>query len=558
MDDLQELLEGQRTAYFSMEIGLVNEIYTYAGGLGVLAGDTIRSSADLKLPLVAVSLVSKKGYFKQELTDDGRQIEHPQEWNPSEFMKLLPAESIVQIQDRDVKVKAWLYEVQSVTGGVIPVLLLDTDVDGNAREDREITFLLYGGDERYRLKQEIVLGIGGVRMLDALGFNIRSYHMNEGHSSLLALELLRKYNMDVDRVRDICIFTTHTPTEAGHDKFSYEVVEEILGEFISFETLRELAGNERLNMTCLALNLSEYINGVAKRHRDSSREMFPGYEIHAITNGVHPYTWTCESFRRIYNKYLPGWANEPNLLVRVALIPDEEIWHAHREAKKALVDYVNETTNVDMDYDTLTLGFARRATGYKRANLIFSDLKKLRKINRKGKIQIVYAGKAHPRDESGKKIIQEIFGFREKLKDKIKIAYLEDYDMAIAARLTSGVDVWLNTPVPPMEASGTSGMKAAFNGVINFSVLDGWWEEGWVEGVTGWAIGPHPNESLSSEESRIKELDDLYSKLEYIINPMFYQMKDDWTRMMENSIGKIAYYFNSHRMMLRYVTEAYF
>jgi starch phosphorylase len=322
--------------------------------------------------------------------------------------------------------------------------------------------------------------------------------------------------------------------------------------------LKKLGGQEMLNMTRLALNLSEYVNGVAKRHRDSSREMFRGYEIYAITNGIHPYTWTCESFRKLYDKYLLGWANEPELLVRVELIPDDEIWQAHKEAKKTLIEYVNETTNVGMDHETLTIGFARRATGYKRGSLIFSDLERLKKAGRKSEIQIIFAGKAHPKDESGKRIIQEIFSYKEKLRDQIKIAYLENYNMTVAAKLVSGVDIWLNTPLPPLEASGTSGMKAAHNGVINFSVLDGWWIEGWIEGVTGWAIGPHPSEALPEKERNIRELNDLYNKLEYIIVPMFYNRRDDWISMMENSIGKIAYYFNSHRMMLRYVTEAYF
>ena len=557
MDDLHEVRKGQKIAYFSMEIGLMDEIPTYAGGLGVLAGDTIRSSADLKLPLVAVTLVSKKGYFRQEITWDGRQIEYPQEWDPSKFMKLLPVEVTVRIQNRDVKIKAWLYKMQSVTGGVVPGLFLDTDVEGNIPEDREITFFLYGGDERYRLKQEVVLGIGGVRILDALGFKIRKYHMNEGHSSLLALELLHRNGMDIEKVRELCIFTTHTPVEAGHDKFPYDVVKELMGETTDVEVLRRFGGHDRLNMTLLALNLSNYINGVAKKHRDVSRKMFPSYEIHAITNGIHSYTWTCESFRKIYDKYLPGWANEPYLLVRVGSIPDEDIWQAHKEAKGVLIDYVNKATNIGMDYETLTLGFARRATEYKRANLLFSDVEKLKKVNRKGKIQVIFAGKAHPRDESGKKLIEDIFGYVEKLKDEIKIVYLENYDMDLAAKLVSGVDVWLNTPLRPLEASGTSGMKAAHNGVINFSVLDGWWIEGWIEGVTGWAIGPHPDEHVSMEESHIRELDDLYNKLEYIIIPTFYRRRDEWIRMMENSIGKIAYYFNSHRMMHRYVTEAY-
>jgi len=557
MNPLQEAFREQKIAYFSMEIGLMNEIPTYSGGLGVLAGDTIRSSADLKLPLVAVTLVSKKGYFRQEITKEGKQIEHPVEWEPSKIMELLPTEVKVQIQKREVRIKAWLYNAQSLTGGVVPILFLDTDVEENFPEDREITSFLYGGDERYRLKQEIVLGIGGARMLEALGFSIRKYHMNEGHSSLLTLELLRRYELDVDRVREMCIFTTHTPVEAGHDKFHYDLIQEIMGEIIPLRFLKKFGGHDRLNMTRLALNLSEFINGVAKRHRDISMEMFPGYEIHAITNGIHSYTWTCESFRRLYDKYLPGWANEPELLVRVGGIPDEEIWHAHMEAKRVLIDYVNKVTNIGMDYDTLTLGFARRATRYKRANLLFSDLEKLRKINKRGKMQIVFAGKAHPKDESGKKLIQEIFGYIEKLKDEIKIVYLEDYDMKLAAKLIPGVDVWLNTPLRPLEASGTSGMKAAHNGVINFSVLDGWWVEGWIEGVTGWAIGPHPDEQLSTEETKIRELDDLYNKLEYIIIPMFYQKRDEWIKMMENSIGKIAYYFNSHRMMRRYITEAY-
>jgi len=548
----------QKIAYFSMEIGLVNEIPTYSGGLGVLAGDTIKSSADLKLPLVAVTLLSKRGYFRQEITEEGKQIEHPVEWEPSKIMELLPTETKVQIQKREVSIKAWLYNVQSLTGGVVPILFLDTDVEGNLPEDKEITSFLYGGDERYRLKQEIVLGIGGARMLEALGLSIRKYHMNEGHSSLLTLELLKRYRMDIDRVRELCIFTTHTPVEAGHDKFSYDLVQEIMGEIVPFEVLKKFGGDtQRLNMTRLALNLSEFVNGVAKRHKDVSRALFPGYEIHSITNGIHSYTWTSESFRELYDKYMPGWANEPELLVRVGGIPDEKIWQAHMEAKKVLIDYVNNVPNIHMDYDTLTLGFARRATGYKRANLLFSDLEKLKKVNKKGKMQIVLAGKAHPKDEPGKRIIQEIFGYIDKLKDAIKIVYLEDYDMELAARLIPGVDVWLNTPLRPLEASGTSGMKAAHNGVINFSVLDGWWIEGCVEGVTGWAIGPYPDEQLSTEETTIRELDDLYNKSEYIIIQMFYQNRDKWIRMMKNSIEKIAYYFNSHRMMRRYVTEAY-
>jgi starch phosphorylase len=285
--------------------------------------------------------------------------------------------------------------------------------------------------------------------------------------------------------------------------------------------------------------------------------VFPGYKIHAITNGVHSYTWTCPRFRKIYDRYIPGWANEPEMLVRVGGVPDEEIWERHMEAKRTLIDYVNRETGKGMDYETLTLGFARRATPYKRPALIFSDLERLRRTNSRGSIQIVLAGKAHPRDEGGKKEIEEIFKYIRVLNDEIKVAYLQDYDIELAARMVSGVDVWLNTPLPPYEASGTSGMKAAHNGVVNFSVLDGWWIEGWIEGVTGWSIGPEPWEKISYEDARAQEMDDLYSKLMYIIIPMFYQMRDAWIGMMNNSIGMVAYYFNSHRMMRRYVTEAY-
>ena len=552
----RSFLRGKKIAYFSMEIGLENDVHTYSGGLGVLAGDVIKSSADLKIPLVGVTLVSKKGYLRQELRN-GKQIEHPDDWTPSKMMTELPNKVELKIQNRNVKVKAWLYDYQSPTGGLVPVIFLDTDVEGNTPEDREITSFLYGGDREYRLKQEIVLGIGGVKMLEASGFRIGKYHMNEGHSCLLTLELLKNNGKELDNVRDLCIFTTHTPVEAGHDKFSYDLVQKLLGDIVPLEILKKLGGQDQLNMTRLAMNTSKYVNGVAKRHKEFSLTLFPGYNISAITNGVHSFTWTCECFRRLYDKYLPGWANEPELLVRVDGIPDEDIWKAHLEAKEKLIRYVRERSDVHLDLNVFTLGFARRATGYKRATLLFSNLKRLEEISRVGKIQVIYAGKAHPNDWMGKRLIEEIHEMKENLKDLVKIVYLENYDLHMAAKLTSGVDVWLNTPIPPFEASGTSGMKAAHNGVINFSVLDGWWVEGCIEGVTGWAIGPRPNEKLVEAERRRREVTELYSKLEYVILPKFYSNRDDWIQMMENSIGKVAYYFNSHRMMRRYASEAY-
>jgi starch phosphorylase len=554
---MRGFIEGHKIAYFSMEIGIKSDMPTYSGGLGVLAGDVIRSSADLRIPLVAVTLVSKKGYLKQKITPDGRQLEYPEEWEPSKFMKLLPATVTVRIDGRDVKVKVWVYDQESLTGGVVPVLFLTTDVEGNAQEDREITDYLYGGDESYRLKQEIVLGIGGIKILEALNINVKRYHMNEGHSSLLTLELLRRNEMDADEVKNLCVFTTHTPVEAAFDKFSYDLVSEVLGTEMPLETLKRYGGSDRLNMTLLALNLSKYTNGVTKAHMEYSRKLFPGYHIQEITNGVHSYAWTCQYFRQLFDLHIRGWANEPELLVRVDEIPDEELWEAHMKAKRDLLDFVDENAGARMGVDTLTLGFARRATEYKRATMIFSDLEKLEELERQGKIQLVFAGKAHPRDEMGKRLIKDIYGYIDRLKNEVEIVYLENYNMEIAGKLTSGVDVWLNTPLPPYEASGTSGMKAAHNGVVNFSVLDGWWIEGCVEGLTGWAIGPSPDQAISEEERRKRELGDLYNKLEYLIIPRFYEERDAWINMMKNSIGKVAYYFNTHRMMRRYATDAY-
>jgi glycogen phosphorylase len=556
VDELQGLMKGLKIAYFSMEVGLRNDIPTYAGGLGTLAGDAIRSSADLKLPLVAVTLMSKRNYFRQKLSETGRQTELPSDWNPDKFMTLLPSVIYVKIEGRTVKVQSWLYKYQSITGGVVPILFLDTDIESNAPQDREISYYLYGGNEDYRLKQEAILGFGGVRMLEALGFRIRKYHMNEGHSSFLSVELLRKNGMDVNKVRELCVFTTHTPVEAGHDKFSYDLVASVL-ENVDFDLLKQFGGKERLNMTLLALNLSNYVNGVAKRHQEVSSKMFAGYEIHAITNGVHSFTWTGEHYRSKFDRFLPGWAIEPELLAKVDIIPDCEIWDAHVQQKTELIEYVNKETNSNLATDVFTLGFARRATEYKRPTLLFGNLDRLRTISRKGKLQAIFAGKAHPRDEGGKKLIEQIFNYARQLKEDIDIVYLENYDMSTAAKIVGGVDVWLNTPFRPMEASGTSGMKAAHNGVLNLSVLDGWWIEGWMENLTGWAIGPHNVENLDYQTLLRKETEDLYNKLEYVIIPMFYDRHDEWIGMMKNSIGKIAYYFNSHRMMRRYVTEAY-
>lgn len=560
---LDEFVHGARTAYFSMEIALQNEIQTYAGGLGVLAGDTLRSATDLELPMVAVSLVSRAGYFRQEIDAQGRQMEHPATWDPASLAQALDARIAVLIEGRKVWISAWLYVLEGHMGGRQPVLLLDTDLDENSSDDRKITHYLYGGDNVYRLKQEIVLGLGGARLLQALGFTIRHYHMNEGHSALLGLELMRRFTYsaehlrpgesqyDIPRVRDLCSFTTHTPVEAGHDRFPYDLVRRVLDNGFDFEMLKHQAGEDNLNMTRLALNLSEYVNGVARKHAEVSNAMFPGYRVHAITNGVHPYTWTAASFRQLYDQHAPGWCHEPQLLMRAdCCIPDAEIWQAHVQAKQHLIEKVQTLTGVSLDPAIPIFGFARRMTAYKRPDLLFSDLERLKAIARKRPFQIVLAGKAHPRDENGKQIIAQLHDHARALAGTITVAYLPDYDLALAQTLTAGVDVWLNTPLPPMEASGTSGMKAAFNGVPNLSVLDGWWLEGCIEGVTGWAIGDAADMPDGDALA-------LYDKLEQVVLPLYYDDNSGWIKIMKGAISKNASYFNSHRMMRRYATEAY-
>ncbi|NOZ52610.1 MAG: alpha-glucan family phosphorylase [Gammaproteobacteria bacterium] len=552
-----------RIAYFSMEIALQNEIPTYSGGLGVLAGDTMRSATDLELPMVAVTLVSRAGYFCQTIDADGRQKETPMQWQPGDYATPLNAKIAVIIENRTVWVCAWLYILQGHMNGRQPIVLLDTNVAENSSEDRKITDTLYGGDSAYRLKQEIILGIGGVRLLQALGFEIRQYHMNEGHSALLGVELLRRFQYpnedlrpgespyDIPRVRELCCFTTHTPVDAGHDRFPYDLVNRLLSDFIDTATLKHLAGDESLNMTRLALNLSEHVNGVAKRHAEVSRKMFPGYRVKAVTNGVHPYTWSSPGFVKLYDQHLPGWCHEPELLVRAdGCLPDNDVLEAHQRAKILLIDKIRTLTGVSFDSQLPTLGFARRMTAYKRPDLLFSDIERLKSIARNQPFQIVLAGKAHPHDQGGKQLIEMLHRHARELSGVIGMVFLPGYDMDIARLMVAGVDVWLNTPLRPMEASGTSGMKAAFNGVPNLSVLDGWWLEGCIEGVTGWAVG----DSMESENGN--DAAALYNKLEQVVLPL-YQNQAAWVKVMKGAICKNASFFNSHRMMRRYTTEAY-
>ena len=390
-----------RIAYLTMEIAIRSEMHTYSGGLGVLAGDTARSCADLDLPIVFVSLISRQGYLRQEIGADGAQIEHPDPWEPRDFATPLRAKVAVLIANREVWVRPWLYVIESPLSQRVPVLLLDTDLDENHPEDRRITDTLYGGDSAYRLKQEIVLGVCGVRMLAALGFNVETYHLNEGHAALLPLDLLRRFprpadqikpgelHYDVGRVRENCIFTTHTPVEAGHDRFSYELVTELLGGYFDIEQFKLLAGEDSLNMTLLALKLCGYINGVALRHAETTQRMFPGYKIRAITNGIHPPTWIHPALRELFNRHFPSWGHEPELLAQVDQLPSERISYAHTAAKRDLLKLVESTTGQSLDLDKPIIGYARRMTAYKRPELLFSDLARLRHLARTHPFQVV-------------------------------------------------------------------------------------------------------------------------------------------------------------------------
>jgi len=586
--------EKRTVAYFSMEIGLEAGMPTYSGGLGVLAGDTIRSAADLGVPMVAVTLLYRSGYFYQSLGPDGWQTEEPVRWSVDDFLEEMPGRAAVTIEGRTVWLRAWKYDVIGVGGYIVPVYFLDADLPENSDWDRTITHSLYGGDLHYRLSQEIVLGMGGVRMLRALGYGgIGRFHMNEGHAALLTLELLDEeadragrptFNpKDMEAVRARCVFTTHTPVPAGHDQFPVELMYRVLGYREDVDSMKdvfcvdcmEVVGREvehlrdfsdvkdifsrgrMFNLTYLALNLSGYVNGVAKRHGEVSRLMFAGYNIDAITNGVHAATWVSRPFEELYNHHIPGWKKDNFSLRYVLNIPKNEVWRAHMAAKERLIRRVNEETNAGMDVDVFTLGFARRATAYKRADLIFDNMERLKSIAADiGPLQIVFAGKAHPEDMEGKEIIKHLFVIKDSLMDTVKVAYLDNYGLELGKIMTSGVDLWLNTPKPPLEASGTSGMKAALNGVPSLSILDGWWIEGCIEGVTGWSIGDKVDDG--EDDNRSKDATSLYDKLESLIIPMFYSERDRFINVMSHAAALNGSFFNTQRMMQQYVLNAYF
>jgi starch phosphorylase len=545
-------------AYFSMEIALEAGIPTYAGGLGVLAGDSIRSAADLGLSLVAVSLVHRHGYFHQKLDAGGAQSELDASWKPETQLEPLAARVSVEIEGRSVTLRAWRYRVRGVCGDEVPVYLLDADLPENAAGDRELTDRLYGGDSRYRLCQETLLGIGGVRMLRALGHSeLDRFHLNEGHAALAVLALQGE-GLTHEEVRKRCVFTTHTPVPAGHDRFPKELVSAVLGEE-ALTRLEALGQTRELNLTDLALRSVCFVNGVAMRHAEVSARMFPEHAIRSITNGIHPATWAAPAFRSLFDLHFREWRQDAQSLRYAVKIPLGEIWWAHSRAKRALLERLHEAGAAGFREQAFTIGFARRSTAYKRSALLFHDLERLRGLARvHGPIQLVFAGKAHPHDAEGKQLIRRVFEAGAQLGGAIRVSYLPDYDMETARFLVSGCDLWLNNPVPPLEASGTSGMKAALNGVPSLSVLDGWWLEGHVEGITGWAIGSDGGAAEAPAPDRdARDAQHLYQKLDEAVLPAFYAQRERYLEVMRNAIALNASYFNTQRMLLQYLYNAY-
>tara|TARA_Y100000590_G_scaffold469816_1_gene659910 strand:- start:211 stop:1887 length:1677 start_codon:yes stop_codon:yes gene_type:complete len=544
-------IDKTKIAYFSAEIGISASLPTYSGGLGVLAGDHIKAAADAGLPLVGITLLYKEGYFKQRVDEKGLQTEIYPRFDPKPKLNQISEKFILRLRERDVWVEAYEYSYKGKDGKIIPIYFLDTDLKENFHDDRIISLRLYSGNKDHRILQEAILGFGGMRLLEILGYNnIETYHMNEGHCSFLTLALLEKFNGDENKVRSMCHFTTHTPVKAGHDHFAINRCKKLLyGLLPDNINLPSWVQDNRLHMTELGLYFSRSANGVSKLHGEVAQKQFPDFSIDYITNGVyHPY-WLGKSFQELFNKKLPDWQTKPELLLDLRNISDEELQSVHSFQKHFLLGYANSQTQKALSEDILTIGFARRAAEYKRASLIFMDLNRLIKLG-KGKLQIIFAGKAHPKDQKGKDIISEIVKNANHLMGEVKVIFLENYNMWLGQLITSGVDIWLNTPLRPNEASGTSGMKAALNGIPNLSVLDGWWAEGCKHGENGWAIG---SPDLCTDKS---DAESLYQLLENEIIPTFYNDSKKWAQIMRNSI-QTSVEFTAHRMIRDYQNKYY-
>ncbi len=566
-------MRAETIAYFSMEIALGDEIPTFSGGLGVLAGDFLRAAADLGVPAVGVTLLYHRGFFRQGLDKAGRQVEHPVSWRPADHLEPLDAQVKVTIGNRNVVVGVWRRFVRGEGGSIVPVYLLDTFLPENDPADQTITDRLYPGIPIERLSQEAVLGLAGPAMLGKLGHEeISAFHLNEGHVSLVPVALLSTRlggpvadasPADIEAVRDRCVFTTHTPVPAGHDRFDPRVMSKVLGPELG-NGLRSIGCLEdgSLNMTVLGMFFSRFVNGVAQRHAEVAQAMFPQYRIDAITNGVHVPTWVAPSTARLFDRHISGWRSDNTMLRYAVGIPLPEIRAAHSEAKQVLLDEVARRRGITLDPAVLTLGVARRATPYKRNDLLLSRPDELRALaDRVGPLQVLYSGKAHPFDEAGKALIERVNRVAKELAGDVTVVYLEDYGMGLAALLVAGVDVWLNNPVAPHEASGTSGMKAALNGVPSLSILDGWWVEGHVEGVTGWAIGADlgAGADLPIGDPVVDATDaaELHRVLAEVVAPLYYGRPDDFVAVRRFAIALNGSFFTTQRMVAEYTARAY-
>jgi len=602
-----------KMAYFSLEFGLSECIPIYSGGLGILAGDHLKSASDLGIPLVGVGLLYQEGYFKQYLNNDGWQGEL---YTDNDFYNM-PVTPLLDSNGEDffieldfpagsVRVKIWKIQV-----GRVPLFLLDTNLPENKNKDRNITSSLYAGDNELRLKQEILLGIGGLRALQAVGIWPDVCHMNEGHAAFLALERIRTlmeqdgltFNESFELASAGNIFTTHTPVEAGHDRFSGDLVLRYFAdyypeigltpeEFLGLGRLNPKNSNELFCMTTLALKCADRSNAVSNLHMNISRGMWknlwPGFPvneipIHHVTNGIHVPSWVSQDMVDLYDRYLgPRWRNEPSheeIWVRVNNIPDEEIWRTHERRRERLVTFARKRLQTQLrrrgisdaelhsvrgvlNSKALTIGFARRFAEYKRADLIFSDVERLTNIlkNADMPVQLIIAGKSHPRDDKGKEIIRKIIHITHRSDIRSQVVFIEDYDMCVARYLVQGVDVWLNTPRRPLEASGTSGMKAAANGALNFSVLDGWWDEAYSPEV-GWAIGSGEVYDDPDYQDAV-ESDAIYDILEEDLVPLFYNIGSggiprEWIQKMKTSMSRLIPRFNTDRMVHEYFDKHY-
>ncbi|MBY9002405.1 MAG: alpha-glucan family phosphorylase [Candidatus Lokiarchaeota archaeon] len=560
MEINEELKDNTLVAYISMEIGIDSSIPTYSGGLGVLSGDTVRSAADLEIPMVAVCLCYSSGYFYQLFNEKGEQKEKEIEWNYFYEFEKISKPITIKIENKEILVTAWLYRVIGQSGHIIPVYLLTTDVEGNEDWMKKMTGSLYDSTSRWnRIVQEQILGIGAVKLLESQGYkNLEVYHLNEGHGSFSIVELYNKLG-DLEKVKDKVVFTTHTPVPAGHDKFDQKLVEKVFENRFPSE-IRKLADDKgSLNMTFLGMIGSRYQNGVAKKHGEISRKMFPNANIDYITNGIHLPFWISKPIRKLFDRKWPNWKSNPKMLQSAIELDDLELFDARIENKFNLINYQKGHSWNLLDEELITIGFARRFATYKRATLIFHDIDRLGKLCQ-GKVQFIFAGKAHPKDMMGKEYIKEIFESAEYLYDnfKVKVVLMENYNMDLAHLLVSGVDIWMNTPERYREASGTSGMKAALNGTLNLSVLDGWWLEGYKRApMAGWAIGPDDSNPKDPGVSNSWDIDSnaIYEILENEVIPT-YMNHDEWLLRSKYAIS-LAAFFNTHRMVEEYADKAY-